>query len=45
MGLGKLRNVGKMLDVRRPGESFVADDPHRNQNDSAMTRIHCPVQR
>jgi hypothetical protein len=45
MGFGKLWTLGKMLHVRRTGESFVPDDPQYNPNDSAMARVHCRVRR
>jgi hypothetical protein len=45
MGFGKLWLVEKMLEVRRTGTPFTADDPHYNPNDSAMATIHCRVRR
>lgn len=45
MGFGKLWMVEKILHIQRTAEGFVPDDPHYNPNDSAMTRIHCNVQR
>lgn len=45
VGFGKLWFVDKMLDLRRTGELFTPDDPTYNPNDSAMTSIHCRVQR
>lgn len=44
-GFGKLWMVTKMSDIRGTTESFVPDDPHYNPRDSAMTTIHCSVQR
>jgi hypothetical protein len=31
--------------VRTLAEDFVADDPDYEPNDSAMTRVHCRVER
>ncbi len=40
---GKLWTVSKMRLVRTLAESFVADDPDYEPNDSAMARVHCRV--
>jgi hypothetical protein len=40
---GKLWSVSKMRLVRTLEESFVADDPDYEPNDSAMARIHCRI--
>lgn len=45
LGFGKLWTLAKMQNVRRIGEHFVPDDSHYNPEDSAMTRIHCRVER
>jgi hypothetical protein len=42
---GKLWTIEKMRNLRLTGESFTPDDPHYNPADSAMTTIHCSVQR
>lgn len=42
-GMGKLWTVDKMVEPRILEETFVANDPHYNPNDSAMKRIHCRV--
>lgn len=44
-GSGKLWSVSKMRLVRTLAEDFVADDPDYEPNDSAMTRVHCRVER
>lgn len=45
LGFGKLWTVEKMLNVRRTEVAFLPNDPHYNPQDSAMTTIHCCVQR
>ena len=45
LGFGKLWTVAKMSNVRNAGERFMPDDPHYNPRDSAMTQIHCCVER
>jgi hypothetical protein len=42
-GSGKLWTVAKMRLVRTLDETFVADDPEYEPNDSAMARVHCRV--
>ena len=42
---GKLWTVAKMRDVRLTGERFTPDDPDYNPDDSAMSEIHCRVER
>jgi len=32
-----------MTKVRMIDETFLADDPEYNPNDSAMVRVHCRV--
>ncbi len=44
-GFGKLWSLDKVRNLRRNGESFIPNDPHYNPRDSAMTQIHCAVQR
>ena len=43
LGLGKLWTISKMRLVRTLAESYLADDPSYQPNDSAMARIHCRV--
>lgn len=43
-GLGKLWALEKMVGLRISDETFVADDPNYNPNDSAMTRIFCRIE-
>jgi hypothetical protein len=40
---GKLWSIADMANVRIIDETFVADDPNYNPNDSAMQSIHCRV--
>jgi len=40
---GKLWTVAKMENLRAAAETFLADDPDYNPDDSAMTEIHCRV--
>jgi hypothetical protein len=40
---GKLWTVAKMRLVRTLAESFVADDPEYDPNDSVIARVHCRV--
>jgi hypothetical protein len=42
-GFGKLWLVSEMTKVRIIDETFLADDPDYNPNDSAMVRIHCRI--
>jgi hypothetical protein len=42
-GFGKLWSVAEMVEPRILDETFVADDPRYNPNDSGMKRIHCRV--
>jgi hypothetical protein len=42
-GFGKLWLVSEMTKVRIIDETFLADDPDYNPNDSAMARIHCRI--
>lgn len=44
LGLGKLWSLDQMVDVRVSDETFVANDPNYNPNDSAMTRILCRIE-
>jgi hypothetical protein len=43
LGFGKLWAVADIRNAAVLSESFVADDPHYNPDDSAMKRIHCRV--
>ena len=43
LGFGKLWTVADMKNATVLSESFVADDPNYNPDDSAMARIHCRV--
>jgi hypothetical protein len=40
---GKLWSVAEMVNLRMLDETFVADDPNYNPNDSAMKSIHCRI--
>jgi hypothetical protein len=40
-GFGKLWIVAEMVEPRILEETFVANDPRYNPNDSGMKRIHC----
>jgi hypothetical protein len=42
-GFGKLWIVAEMVEPRILEETFVANDPRYNPNDSGMKRIHCRV--
>lgn len=42
-GFGKLWTVADISEPRLTQESFPADDPHYNPDDSGMTQIHCRV--
>jgi hypothetical protein len=42
-GYGKLWTVAKMQNLRVAAETFDADDPDYNPNDSALLDIHCSV--
>jgi hypothetical protein len=42
-GFGKLWTVAEMVDPRILEETFAADDPNYNPNDSGMKSIHCRV--
>jgi hypothetical protein len=44
-GFGKLWTVAKMRNLRVAVETFDADDPDYNPNDTAMSEIHCRVER
>jgi hypothetical protein len=44
LGLGKLWSLDQMTGVHVSDETFVADDPNYNPNDSAMTRILCRIE-
>jgi hypothetical protein len=43
LGFGKLWTVADISDAATLSESFVADDPNYNPDDSAMKTIHCRV--
>jgi hypothetical protein len=43
-GFGKLWTVAKMQNLRVAVETFDADDPDYNPNDTAMPEIHCRVE-
>jgi hypothetical protein len=43
LGFGKLWTVAEMDEVRASDETFLADDPHYNPNDSAIPQIHCRI--
>jgi hypothetical protein len=40
---GKLWTVAKMQNLRVAAETYDADDPDYNPDDTAMTEIHCRV--
>ncbi len=40
---GKLWTVAKMQNLRVNGETFAADDPDYNPDDTALIEIHCRV--
>jgi hypothetical protein len=40
---GKLWTVAKIQNLRVAAETFDADDPDYNPDDTAMTEIHCRV--
>jgi hypothetical protein len=40
---GKLWTVAKMQNLRVAAETFDADDPDYNPNDTALVEIHCSV--
>jgi hypothetical protein len=42
-GFGKLWTVAKMENLRVAVETFDADDPDYNPDDTAMSEIHCRV--
>jgi len=42
-GFGKLWTVAEMVALRISDQSFVADDPNYNPDDSGMKEIHCRV--
>jgi hypothetical protein len=42
-GFGKLWIVSDMVGLRITDQSFVADDPDYNPDDSGMKEIHCRV--
>jgi hypothetical protein len=42
-GYGKLWTVAKMQNLRVAVETFDADDPDYNPNDTALVEIHCRV--
>jgi hypothetical protein len=42
-GFGKLWTVADMRNARTIDETFVADDPDYNPDDSAMRWIHCRI--
>ena len=44
-GFGKLWRVAQLKDVRLSDETFVANDPNYNPEDSAMKQIICRVER
>ena len=43
LGFGKLWIVSEMINSRLIDETFAADDPNYNPNDSGMKQIHCRV--
>jgi hypothetical protein len=43
LGFGKLWIVGEMKHLSATKETFLADDPDYNPNDTAMLRIHCRI--
>lgn len=44
LGLGKLWSLEQMMGVRVSDETFIANNPNYNPNDSAMTRILCRIE-
>jgi hypothetical protein len=42
-GYGKLWTVAKIQNLRVTAETFDADDPDYNPDDTAMSEIHCRV--
>ena len=44
LGSGKIWTVAKMQNLRVTAETYDADDPNYNPNDTAMVEIHCRVQ-
>lgn len=42
-GFGKLWRVGEMSKIQMIDETFLANDPNYNADDTAMVRIHCRV--
>jgi hypothetical protein len=44
-GFGKMWTIEKMTDARVSETSFVPDDPNYNPDDSAMSVIHCRIER
>jgi len=42
-GFGKLWTVAKIQNLRVAAETFAADDPGYNPDDTAMFEIHCRV--
>jgi hypothetical protein len=43
LGNGKIWTVGKMKNLHVTAETYDADDPHYNPDDTAMVEIHCRV--
>lgn len=43
-GFGKLWTVADIEDLHLVDETFPADDPHYNPDDTGMKSIHCRVQ-
>jgi len=44
-GFGKLWTVADITALRITTETFPADDPNYDPNDSGMTSIHCRIER
>lgn len=44
LGFGKLWTVAEMRDLEMADETFVANDPNYNPDDSAMKRICCRIE-
>jgi hypothetical protein len=44
-GFGKLWTVADITALRITTETFPADDPHYDPNDSVMQSIHCRIER
>jgi hypothetical protein len=44
-GFGKMWTIAKMADVSVSQTTFVPDDPNYNPDDSAMSAIHCRIER